>query len=318
MRPSLLASFLAASAFPAGAQTSPCLAANDQNTAVNGAITSFAFAGPASLAWQFTPPADFAVQAGQLFTQNTFFAQDMTLEIWSDSGSNLPLQRLGGGAWKISMTMPRAWQGTNFDAVVPVSQGVPYWLVWTEPGSSLIPVEPGGNTALSARRASGGTWTTRTADAPKFRLFCNLLDAQNVFAHGTPCAGAAGLGTALTNQAPTVGNADFLVDGTGFPPGQPAVLVLGFDSNWNSIPLPGGPPGCSLHVDPFLLFAGATGTGNVRASTGSAGHVFFPLPIPAVSQLAGLFFATQVAVLDTSFAVPLPFVTSNGLRLVIY
>ncbi|HLU39561.1 MAG TPA: hypothetical protein VK081_09255, partial [Planctomycetota bacterium] len=211
----------------ARAQTPPCFALNDQSTAVSGAITGYAFSGPVSVAWEFTTSADLVVQAAQIFTQNTFLAHDMTLEIWSDGGG-VPLARLGGGAWKISTAAGREWQGTNFDAPVPLPQGLPHWLVWTEPGSSLIPVQPGGFAVPAAQRMTGGGWTPRTAEAPKFRLFCNLLDAVGVQPQGMPCAGAAGLGTALTNQAPMVGNSEFLIDGTGFPPGAPAALVVGF------------------------------------------------------------------------------------------
>ncbi len=309
---------LSALSTPTLAQTPPCLASNDQNTANSGAITGFAFAGPTSLAWQFTPAQNVTIEAAQLYTRNQFFAQDMTLEIWSDNGNSLPLSRLAGGAWKIVRTALADWQGANLDAAVPLGQGIPYWLVWTEPGNSLVPVEPGGSALTSARLPSGGAWTTRAADAPKFRLFCNQLDAFNVAPRGASCQGSLGLGTAHTNQAPTVGNADFSIDGSGFRAAAPAVLVVGFQPSWVSFPLPGGPLGSFLHVEPFLVTPGVTGSGNVRAASGSNGHAFFSLPIPGVPQLVGLIMDVQVAALDVTLSVPLPLVTSNGLRLVIY
>jgi len=302
----------------APSQTAACVSLNDTTTAVSGAITGFGFAGPDSRGWQFTPPQNLTVQSAQIYTGNTFFAQDMRLEIWSDNGANLPLAPLAGGAWKISTTTPRFWQGTNFDRPVSLGLGLSYWLVWTDPGTSLIPVETGGITVNTAISVAGGAWQTQTAAAPKFRLFCNLLDAQNVVPFGAPCQSSAGLGTALTNQPPTVGNADFLIDGTGFPANLAAILIIGFQQGWGSFPIPGGPPGCMLHTNPFALFTGATGSGNVRQRTGSSGHTFFPLPIPNVPTLANLYLGVQVGALDPSIAVAVPLVTSNALQLTVY
>lgn len=301
----------------ARAQTPPCLSFNDLTNAITGAITGTFFTGPVSYAWQFTPTQNVTVQAAQLYTRNQFQSRDMTLEIWSDI-NNLPFARLGGGAWKIVTTLPANWQGANLDATIPLGQGIAYWLVWTEPGASLVPVEPGGTTLIAASKQTGGGWVSRPAEAPKFRLFCNQLDALNVTPIGPSCQGSVGLGTAHTNQAPTVGNSTFLIDASGFRPSAPAVMLIGFQSGWSSLPLPGGPPGSFLHVDPFALFTGATGTGNVSSSTGSNGHVFFALPIPNVPQLVNLYVGVQVAAIDSTLAVPLPFVTSNGLRLNIY
>ena len=302
----------------AAAQTTACLSLNDTTNAVSGAITGFGFGGPDSRGWQFSPTQNMTVESAQIFTGNTSFAQDMRLEIWSDNGSNLPLASLGGGAWKISTATVRGWQGTNFDRAIALGQGLLYWLVWTDPGSSLVPTEPNATTVPAAISIGGGAWQPQGASAPKFRLFCNLLDAQNVTPNGAACQNAAGLGTALSNQAPTIGNFAFSVDGTGFPPGVPTVLIVGFQQAWSSVPIPGGPPGCMLHTDPFLLFTGATGTGNVRQTAGSSGHTFFPLPIPNVRALANLYVGVQVAAFDASFSVPVPFVTSNALQLILY
>ena len=315
---SLLAALLLGAFTPlALSQTPACVSLNDLTTANSGAVTGFAFAGPESLAWQFTPPQNIVIESAQIYTRNQFLARDMVLEIWSDN-NNLPLARLGGGAWKILTTAPADWHGTNFDAAVPLGQGLSYWLVWIEPGTSLIPVEPGGNSRPSARQSGGGAWLQRTADAPKFRLFCNQLDAMNVTPSGPSCSSPVGLAVAHTNQAPTVGNANFLLDACGLRPATPALMLVGFQNGWSPVPLPGGPPGAFFNVDPFMLVTGTTGSGNVRSTTGSNGHVFFPLPIPGVPQLVGLYVGLQVAALDSSFAVPLPFVTTNGLRLTIY
>jgi hypothetical protein len=171
-------------------QTAPCLGMNDQNTGITGTLTAYALAGPTSIGWQFTPTQTLTVLAAQIYTRNAFFEQDMTLEIWSDGGNGLPLQRLGGGAWRIVITAFNEWQGANLDAAVQLGQGIPYWIVWTEPGTSLMPVEPAGITLPSARLPSGGAWTLRPADALKFRLFCTQMDSQYVVTSGTPCQGS--------------------------------------------------------------------------------------------------------------------------------
>jgi hypothetical protein len=80
-------------------------------------------------------------------------------------------------------------------------------------------------------------------------------------------------------------------------------------------------PGCSLQTDALVTSLGTTGTGDVRASAGSpgaSGHVSFLLPIPPNPGLAGLYVGAQVGVLDPAFAAPLPYVTSNALRIVVF
>jgi len=125
----------------------------------------------------------------------------------------------------------------------------------------------------------------------------------------------------FTNQQPAVGNADFAVEGTGFPPGLTAMLVLGLDPTFVGMAVPGLPQGCMQLTDDHVVRFGATGTGDVlanAASPGASGHVSFALPIPANGALAGLFVSSQVAVLDPAYGVPLPFATSNALHIVVF
>lgn len=313
-----------AAAVCASAQTLPCEARNDTTTTTSGAITAAGFTGPGTLAWQFTPSAPIAVQSAQLFTGNALATPGfMTLELWSDDpATGLPAARLAGGTWRIWPTLASAWQGTNLDAVTVLLPATQYWLVWIEPGFSLIPTEPGGTFGPTARR-SGTTWTLQaTQHSPKFRLFCNPLDALGLVPAGAPCAQTSGaLGTLFANQPPRVGNADFAVEGTGFAAGVPALLVLGVDPTFASTPVTGLPFGCLQHTDVLATVFGATGTGNQRANAitvGAAGHVTFALPIPANPAFAGFFLGSQLAVLDAGAPAFLPFATSNALRVTVF
>ena len=301
------------------AQTPPCLAMNDQSTNVPNIITAYAFSGPTSWGWQITPTTPLIARAAQIYTANTVSKVDMVLEIWShDPATSLPLARLAGGAWKISTASPLMWQGTNLDAPITLVPPNSYWLVWTEPGGCRVPYETGGTTLPAARRPSGGAWATTAATELKFRIFCNLLDAKNVKPKGPSCSTPAGLGSLYTNQAPTVGNAEFLLDGSGFPSGASAALLLGVQPAFPSVPLPGGNPLCLLHTDIVIIVSGLTGTGNVRQTAGSSGHVFFPLAVPAIPGLAGGYLGAQLAVLDSTSAYSIPFATTNGLQITIY
>lgn len=297
------------------AQSPACWAQNDQNTTVSGSITGYGFSGPNTVAWQFTPSAALVVQGARIFTNNGNVGGFQKLEIWTnDSATNLPQSRIAGGTWKITQNAAASWQGTNLDSVAVLLGGTPYWLVWTEPGFCRVPTETGG-ISLPYARLSGSTWVSATASALKYRLQCSLLDSANVVPNGAPCTvtGSA-LGTILCNQDPTIGNGTFNIDATGFPSSSLAVLVLGTNPAWVSVPLPGFPAGCQQHTDALVVQTGTTGAGNVRA-TAAANHVSFPLPIPANASLVGLMLGAQVAVADANAQSAIPFVASNGLRI---
>lgn len=317
MRPTLLALFVA----PLLAQTPPCVSGNDASTIVSTAISSYGFAGPNVLAYQFQPANSGVVFAGQLFTGNVTLTPGFeTLEIWDhDPVANAPGVRLGGGTWQIAPALGVSWQGANFDAPVPVVQGTDYWLVWTDPGFSRMPYEPGG-LALPMVRRSGSSWLGGTPQALKYRLFCGYLDSQAVTNLGYACAATSGTyGVAFTNELPTTGNADFKLEGTGLLAGTLAVLVVGWDPNWVSQPIPGAMPNCDQHTDVLASTFGVTGTGTVRSNTtvGAAGHVTFPFGIPANPGLIGVFLSTQLAGYDPASTAAIPFMFSNAVRFVV-
>lgn len=302
----------------AAGQTLPCEARNDANTTVTTSITAYGFGGPNTNAWQIIPAGASVVLGVRLFTGNTQLSGDryMTVEIWDDLGG-LPNQRLGGGTWKISAALGTAWQGANLDAPVVLNTGTPVWIVWIDPGFSTPPVEPGGATGPTATR-SGGTWNLALTDAaPKVRLFCSLLDDTGVTPFGPFCAASTGrIGTLFANRAPAVGNADFAFEGSGFGAGALTILVFGFDPTFTSAALPELPAGCALNTDVVAATFGLAGAGNVRGPAAD-GHVFAPLGIPAAPALVGTFLAAQLAGNDPGLAAPLPFSTSNALRIVV-
>ncbi|MCA8966129.1 MAG: hypothetical protein H6838_13315 [Planctomycetes bacterium] len=301
-----------------GAQTPPCFSTNDLSTSVSNAIYSYSSAAPNTYAWQITPASSLAIQGLEVFTGNNYTSQVgtyMTLEIWDENASTgTPGTRLAGGTWIIDPTI--GWQGASLDSVALLTANTNYWVVFTEPGWSTPPIEPGG-AALTSMRLSGGAWAAAGTTALKSRLYCGLLDQANVVPFGTLCASSSNsIGTMFTNQPPTVGNAAFRVEGTGFAPGSVAFLVIGMIPQFPSIPIP-GTASCFQSTDAMFTVVGTTGTGNVRAATAS-GHTSFGIPLPSSPAFQGFYFAPQLAVLDPGSAASIPFVTSNALQLTVY
>lgn len=313
--------FLVSCAFSV-AQT-PCISLNDATTSVGTSITATGFAGPNVVAYQFTPPASTVLMAAQIFTSNALAATAgyQTLEIWDATAGGLPSTRLCGGTWQSQATLPLGWQGANFDQVVQLQGGANYWLVWREGGSNRLPYEPGGTTTPFAR-FTGGAWVLQAAQQPlKWRGFCSLLEGQGVQAIGFGCGGSTTSSPAqFTNHAPTLGNGNFRFEATGLPPGGIGIIAFGSDPSWVSFPLPGGPAGCDLHVDPLVLVGITIGTGNQQVShaLGASGHTWVQLPLPSGAAYLGVMVATQFAALDVGSTDPLPFVVSNGLRITLF
>lgn len=304
---------------PLAAQTAPCASMNDVTTAVSSAIYSWSSAGPNVNAWAYTPSAPLSAAALQIFTANNYFAQSMTLEIWSDSTTtNLPAARLAGGTWKITQTNVNSWQGANLDAPVLLTPSSRYWIVLTEPGWSTVPIEPGGS-PLSTARFTGGAWVAGSAgQALKFRLFCSPLDQLNVKVKGSACTWGTSLGSHFVNQAPTIGNANFMLEGSGFPAGAPALVAFGVIPTWPSLPIPGADPACLVHTDLVLTLAGTVGTGNVRDPVAASGEIVFPVAIPANPALAGGVLSTQLFALWSGSSYPVNLVSSNALLITLY
>ncbi|HEX5053984.1 MAG TPA: hypothetical protein VFZ65_19555 [Planctomycetota bacterium] len=308
------------------AQTPPCISLNDGNNNVGTAITAFGFGGPGVIAYQFTPTTSLVLQAAEIYTASTPFSSPrgyMTLEIWDTNLIFLPQTRLGGGTWQNQPTTPLApaWQGASFDQFVPLASGQTYWLVWRESGGNVYPYEPGGMVTPTAR-LSGGNWVLQAASQPiKWRGYCSLLDRANVVPIGLGClTSQSKLPSEFTNNDPSIGNADFQIEATGFPAGSIGLAVLGTNAAWVSIPIPGAPAGCNLHTDPLLTATVFVGTGNEQAvhTTGASGHTWFDFPVPASPALAGTIIGSQFAVFDAALPDPLPFVFSNGLRFTLF
>lgn len=312
----------ALSAVFATAQTPPCISANDTTTSVSTAVTAYGFSGPGVRAWQFTPAQTTVLFGAELFTSNTFLTAQgyMTLEVWDDA-AGLPGQRIAGGTFQVDGSLGDDWRGANFDGAAALNGGQDYWLVWIEPGFSTIPTDPTGVT-MPAATLQGGTWSSLSPSALKWRGYCSPLDRAGVQALGLGCPSPSGpTPTAFTNRQPTVGNADFTIEGCGMPAGAIGLMALGIDPTWPAVPVPGA-PGCQVHTDASATLLVTTGTGNQRANhppsgPGFDGHVRFGLPIPTNPALAGVYINAQFAIFDAAATTPLPFVFSNGLGITI-
>lgn len=317
MHSSLLATALLSLA-SLGAQTAPCFSMNDANNTVSNLIYSSSFAGPNVNAWQITPAAPLVVQSLRILTGNNYpsTGPSMSLAIWDENpATSLPGTRLGTGSW--ATVRPNHWQGCNLDAVVAMQPSTNYWIVFTEPGWSTVPIEPNG-IPMNQARLSSGVWTSASTGALKLRLYCGLLDDLDLTPSGSACnAAAGGAGTVFTNDTPMLGNTSFYVEGSGFPGNTLALLLLGLNPNWVSFPLPGGDPSCMLSTDPLTVITGFTGIGDVRAAT-TLGHVPYPLGIPNINSLVGLNVIVQIAALDPASTYGVPLMTSNALRITVY
>ncbi len=306
------------------AQTAPCISLNDATNASGNLITGYSFAGPGVNAYRFTPSSSLLLMAAELYTSNTNLVNQgyMTLEVWDENpATSLPGTRLGGGTWQVQGSLGADWQGASFDQIVVANAAQNYWLVWRESGWNQVPYQAGGAT-LPYARFTGGNWVLQATPQPlKWRGYCSLLDAANVLPVGFGCLSSLGrVPAAFTNHAPTIGNANFQIEGTGFPAGSIGLAVLGTNPGWVSIPIPGTPVGCLLHTDPLVTATVLVGTGNQQAThaIGASGHCWFDLAIPANAGLVGTVIGSQFVVLDAGLIDPLPFVFSNGLRITLY
>ncbi|MFO1077861.1 MAG: hypothetical protein U1E73_09065 [Planctomycetota bacterium] len=313
---SLLALALATTA---AAQTPPCLAYNDTNTAVSGAVTLYGFAGENSFAWQITPTAGAVLLAGQVFTRNTALTGDrfMRLEVWSDNGG-APGSRLCGGAWRIQNARPNAWQGADFDTPAVLAANTPVWVVWVEPGFSTPAEEPGGTPLPKMTRSGAGSWSTAAASAVKLRLFCTLLDDTNTVPYGPACLQSTSTyASVYANEAPQLGNNLFAFEMSGIAPSAPVFVVLGFDPLFVSTPVAGLPSGCMQNTDILATTLVFGGTGTTRGPTCS-NYAELAFPLPGNPGFLGQLIAVQCAPYDAGAAAPLPFAPSNALRVTLF
>ena len=273
------------------------------------------------LAYRFTPTVTNVLMAAEIYTSGSLVNQGyMTIEVYDESSSSLPGTRLGGGTWQVQPALALDWQGASFDNVVTVNAGTNYWLVWRECGGNRLPYEPGGVTTAFAR-FTGGNWVLQaTAQALKWRGYCNLLDDVGVQPIGFGCASTAGrIPASFTNYKPnaTLGTAGFQFEASGFLPGSLGLVILGANPAFASVPIPIAPAGCWLHSDTTVVNSVVIGTGNQQAThaVGASGHAWVDLPIPASPGLVGAVIDAQFAGLDIVSGAALPFVFTNGVRI---
>ena len=301
------------------AQTAPCL---HQNDATNSATSAFfgMTTNPGLWGWQITPGAVTTAESIRIWTSHNYTSQTgefAELEIW-DNVNAQPGQRLCGGVWRLRTAAQ--WQGCNFDSPVTLLPTQSYWIVFTEPGWTNLPVQSNGVSMPMMRLANATTNTWQPTFAPealKYRIFCNKLDDQSVAPFGAACpSSSGGLGTVFVNSPPTVGNSSFKFEGSGFIPGSVAFGVLGTSSVWPSIPLPGA-PSCFINTNIDVTLGIVTGVGNVRSASPD-GHAEVSVAIPSNPVLIGYFLSCQIAAFDLGIGTSLPLITSNALRVTIY
>lgn len=313
-------------AVPALAHGTVCFAQNDQNTNVSTALTALPSGGALSTshAYRFTPVRNIFAQAAFVFTASPNRDDFMRLEIWSDAGGT-PAGLIASGQVASPQSPNAAWLGANFNGVVQLTRNTAYWFVWVEAGESIVPEEPGGATVPSVTRSGYGSWTTAGSRPAKFRIFCgDTIDTPDVRRIGFSCATSLDeQPTAWSNELPTVGNADFAIQGDHLPPSATAWLVVGFDPLFIPVflqPTIGGPSGCALYTSSEAVFSSTSGVAPIGSPPASArpspfGHVRYPLPIPNDPTLASTFVTVQIMALDVDASAVIPIVGSNGLQI---
>lgn len=311
------------------AQTPPCIGLNDATNTASTAVSFVSTNGSSNRrAWRYTPSTTVTVASGTLYTNTVATASTsyhMSLEIWSDDPTtSKPLQRLVGTTWSLkNPVIGQRWQGGNFDNTVTMNAGTTYWICWIEPGGSTVAQQSTATATFTTNAATsttlaGAAWTVATTlSAPKVRLYCNKLEGVTLLNIGDGCAGSNGsVGTLFAQTETQNGNTNFTLEGFGFVPNAPAILVIGFTSAFSPINI--GTPGCNLYSDfAFIIEGATTGTGDWRSPT-YAGHVKYQIPIPLDPALVGLYVTAQLGVIDTALTTGVPVVMSNGISLLIW
>ncbi|MAE77819.1 MAG: hypothetical protein CMJ85_13230 [Planctomycetes bacterium] len=293
-------------------QSTPCASDNDTTNNVSRLITGYRSTGPGRWGFRYVPAKPVPAAAMRIFTGSNYRNGFMQLQVWTE-GSGLPQTMLATGTWNSPNGTPNGWYGTNFNKLTILKQNVPYWIVWVEGGWNQVSYE-GQGTSYKTIAWNGNSWASIAAANWKFRFYCGqLLDQKNAPVFGSACLSSSGdLGTTFSNMEPLYGTKSYRIEGTNFPPGAPAVFLLGLDKNFKSLSFGTAAPGCFLNTDIFFMFAGVTGTGDVRAAA-AAGHTQIVLPLgPPVMK--GTFLAMQIAVFDKKSTNPLYFAFGNAIR----
>ena len=202
-------------------------------------------------------------------------------------------------------------------SVTHASNTASAWTFSLDAGSAPGPIQltAAGQSVNGDGQTTGDSWgfygpDSATPGTP-FRLWVN---AANVTAFGSGCAGAGGLVPILGAATPAAIGQGYAVTLINASPGTLVLHALGYSAtNWNGVPLPfdlsgAGAPGCALLVNLIILQGGAT-TG-IGPGGGTATVTW---PVPADPLLRGAQFLSQALVIDGA-ANPLGITTSNALR----
>ena len=146
-------------------------------------------------------------------------------------------------------------------------------------------------------------------------MLCSFMDGNSVMVNGSPCGNSSGtIGSAFTNEAPSLGNGAFAIEGSGLPDAALTFLVVGYTPNFPSVPLVGFPTGCEQST----LVTDTIGTAMTAAGLGGPGHVRFAVPIPGAAGLVGLVAGLQMATIDAGASAPIPMVTTNSVYITLF
>lgn len=265
-----------------------------------------------------TAAANLVVLAVEVFTGEA--SGTSTVGIWDHDGpKDEPKSELARGSF--NMRMQNGWQGANLNTPVVLTQGQTLWVSWIPVNGCQASVEDTGRTLPGIQVYK---WS-RTNSAPwngpfqshqwKFRLWCQPLSG-GIDSIGNGCADGFGVvGTFDTPETPSVGNANFYVEGNRLPPGAPALAVIGLQPNYRSVDLsPLGGRGCFLHTDQLLQLGRTTTPGTPSKSDGT---LRLNLPIPNNNALKGFYLRSQLWVADSASTRALRAVFTNGLGITI-
>lgn len=240
--------------------------------------------------------------------------------IWShDAQKDEPMAELARGSWSMSTT--NSWQGANLSKPVILVPNSTFWVSWIPVNGSQASVENSGSTLPGIQTYKWSPTNSAPWNGPykghqwKFRLWCRPL-VNGVAPIGGGCSDGYGkIGTWWVNQAPSVGNQGFQLQGAVLPPSSRALIIIGVNKNMNSIDLaPLGAPGCFLHSDSLVELILTTTAGTPSASDGT---LTVPAPIPNDANLKGAYVRTQLAVADANSKRALPAIFTNGLSITI-
>jgi hypothetical protein len=189
---------------------------------------------------------------------------------------------------------------------------------YTAPGTAgVVEIHSVVNTVNGDLSSAGDEWgfhgvVVGALQNTPSRMFVN---AQGVTKKGDACVGSHGnVPVYGAINAPRVGQ-NWTTELHGAPPMTQVTMFIGVDPNFPPFDLGLiGITGCTLHVNPVLTKAGATGPGNAQRGEGKA---TLTLSLPPNANLAGAPLLAQIAILDFQNGRPIAVTMSNGIQGVI-